>query len=118
MTGGKFKHVRGALESSVKRAGLPDVTWHMFRHTFATRLILNGTDIVTVKDLLGHADIHTTMRYAHSNDDAKRRAVNKLAKGANDNRKPTPPANEASVKRDKNVTVKRYGAKRRYNGVT
>jgi len=75
------------------------------RHTFATRLTLNGTDIVTVKDLLGHADIHTTMRYAHSNDDAKRRAVNKLTKGANDDMKPTPPANDGAVKRDKNVTV-------------
>jgi site-specific recombinase XerD len=35
-------------------------------------------DIVTVKKLLGHANISTTMRYAHSNDDAKRRAVNRL----------------------------------------
>ena len=34
--------------------------------------------VVTVKDLLGHSDISTTMRYAHSNDEAKRRAVQKL----------------------------------------
>ena len=50
----------------------------MFRHTFASRLTRDGVDVVTVKDLLGHSDISTTMRYAHSNDEAKRRAVQKL----------------------------------------
>jgi site-specific recombinase XerD len=53
----------------------------MFRHTFASRLTRDGVDIVTVKELLGHSNISTTMRYAHSNDDAKRRAVNRLGKG-------------------------------------
>jgi len=38
-------------------------------------------DIVTVKELLGHSNISTTMRYAHSNDDAKRRAVQRLRNG-------------------------------------
>ena len=50
----------------------------MFRHTFASRLTRGGVDIVTVKDLLGHSNISTTLRYAHSNDDAKRRAVEGL----------------------------------------
>jgi site-specific recombinase XerD len=50
----------------------------MFRHTFASRLTRGGVDIVTVKDLLGHSNISTTLRYAHSNDDAKRRAVERL----------------------------------------
>src|SRR5882724_3851587 len=71
MTGGKFKDVKGALLAAVKRAGLPKITWHMFRHSFASRLTRDGVDVVTVKDLLGHSDISTTMRYAHSNDEAK-----------------------------------------------
>ena len=50
----------------------------MFRHTFASRLTRDGVDIVTVKELLGHTNINCTMRYAHSNDDAKRRAVGRL----------------------------------------
>jgi len=81
MTGDRFKDVKGALLAAVKRAGLPKITWHMFRHTFASRLTRDGVDIVTVKELLGHSDISTTMRYAHSNDEAKRRAVQKLRNG-------------------------------------
>ena len=57
MTGDRFKDVKGALLAAVKRAGLPKVTWHMFRHTFASRLTRDGVDIVTVKELLGHANI-------------------------------------------------------------
>jgi integrase len=79
MTGDHFKDVKGALSAAVKRAALTKVTWHMFRHTFASRLTRSGVDIVTVKDLLGHSNISTTLRYAHSNEDAKRRAVAKLA---------------------------------------
>jgi excisionase family DNA binding protein len=75
MTGDKFKDVKGAIAAAVKRAGLGKITWHMFRHTFASRLTREGVDIVTVKELLGHSNISTTMRYAHSNDDAKRGAV-------------------------------------------
>ena len=78
MTGDRFKDVKGALLATVKRAGLPNVTWHMFRHTFASRLTRSGVDIVTVKELLGHANISVPMRYAHSNDETKRRAVERL----------------------------------------
>jgi integrase len=78
MTGDRFKDVKGALAAAVKRAGLGKITWHMFRHTFASRLTRDGVDIVTVKELLGHSNMSTTMRYAHSNDDAKRRAVQRL----------------------------------------
>lgn len=87
MTGDRFKDTKGAMAVAVKRAGLPKVTWHMFRHTFASRMTRDGVDIVTVKELLGHADVKTTMRYAHSNDDAKRRAVQRLGQAANDNAK-------------------------------
>ena len=67
-----------ASVSALRRAGLSGVTWHTFRHTFASRLTRSGVDLVTVKELLGHSTITTTMRYAHSNHDAKARAVAKL----------------------------------------
>jgi site-specific recombinase XerD len=79
MTGDRFKDVKGALAAAVKRAGLGKVTWHMFRHTFASRPTRTGVDIVTVKDLLGHSNISTTLRNGHSNDDAKRRAAERLS---------------------------------------
>jgi integrase len=53
MTGDKFKDVKAAIGAAVKRAGLGKVTWHMFRHTFASRLTREGVDIVTVKEYSG-----------------------------------------------------------------
>jgi len=82
----------------------------MFRHSFASRLTRDGVDIVTVKELLGHADIKTTMRYAHSNDDAKRRAVQRLPFPAKSNAKPAAGANGSS---DKTVGVRDIKARRR-----
>ncbi len=78
LTGDRFHDVKAALKKAVKEAGLSGITWHTFRHTFATRLIARGTDIVTVKELLGHAEIKTTMRYAHTSREAKRNAVTRL----------------------------------------
>jgi integrase len=49
------------------------------RHTFPTRLVLAGADLVTVRDLLGHADIKTTMRYAHPTPESKRKAITLLS---------------------------------------
>lgn len=53
------------IRKAYRRAGLHDCTIHTLRHTHATRLIQNGMNIYEVKEILGHADIKTTMRYAH-----------------------------------------------------
>jgi len=75
MTGDRFRDLKGGFKLACKQAGLKGITWHTLRHTFASRLIRNGTDIVTVKELLGHSTIVVTMRYAHTNDEAKVKAV-------------------------------------------
>lgn len=44
---------------------MKDFHWHDLRHTFASRLVMAGIDIFTVKQLLRHETIAVTMRYAH-----------------------------------------------------
>ena len=55
-----------------------NITFHSFRHTFATLQLFNGTDIYTVSKMLGHKDLKTTQIYAKVVDEAKRKAVNKI----------------------------------------
>ncbi len=55
-----------------------NITFHCFRHTFATLQLSNGTDIYTVSKMLGHKDLKTTQIYAKIVDDAKRKAADKI----------------------------------------
>ena len=55
-----------------------NVTFHAFRHTFATLQISLGTDIYTVSKLLGHRDLKTTQIYAKIIDQTKRTAANRI----------------------------------------
>jgi integrase len=77
-TGKPFVDLKTGFALACEKAGISDVTWHTLRHTFASRLVNSGVDIVTVKELLGHSSISVTMRYAHTNIESKRAAVEKL----------------------------------------
>jgi integrase len=55
-----------------------DITFHNFRHTFATLQLFKGTDIYTVSKMLGHKDLKTTQIYAKIVDEAKRIAADKI----------------------------------------
>lgn len=63
----------------VRQAGIPDANFHSLRHTFATRSLEQGMDVVTLSRLLGHANPSITLdKYGHALDDHKRISVAKL----------------------------------------
>uniref|UniRef100_A0A7V4LBV5 Site-specific integrase n=1 Tax=Desulfobacca acetoxidans TaxID=60893 RepID=A0A7V4LBV5_9BACT len=78
--GRPYRDIYSGFRLAVKKAGLEDVTIHTLRHTVGSHLVMNGVDLATVKDLLGHRDIRTTLRYAHLAQDHKRQAIGKLGR--------------------------------------
>jgi site-specific recombinase XerD len=60
------KSIQWIVNEAVRKAGLKkDVTCHTLRHTFATHLLEDGVDILTIKEQLGHTRIQTTLIYTH-----------------------------------------------------
>ena len=77
-TGKKMGDCRTAWESLLKRAGIESFRWHDMRHDFASQLVMNGVDLNTVRELMGHADLKMTLRYAHLAPETKMKAVETL----------------------------------------
>lgn len=69
------------LQTWLKEAGIDGkrITFHCFRHTFATLQVASGTDIYTVQHMLSHANVSTTQIYADIMDSGKRKAAERLS---------------------------------------
>jgi len=61
-----IRTVQVIVEKAAMKAGIPShISCHSLRHSFATHLLESGVDVKTIKDLLGHKSVRTTMGYLH-----------------------------------------------------
>ena len=68
------------LKAWIKKAGIQKhITFHYFRHTYATLQIAAGTDIFTVSKMLTHKNVATTQIYAELVSEKKRETVDKIS---------------------------------------
>ena len=77
-TGEHLIDVRKGFQKALEDAQIDDFRFHDLRHTFASRLVMVGGDLVTVRELLGHKDIKMTLRYSHLSADNKASTVQLL----------------------------------------
>jgi site-specific recombinase XerD len=79
-TGKPFSSFFYSWDTARTKAGMPDLRVHDLRHSFASFLVNAGRSIYEVKELLGHADIKTTSRYAHLSQESLKAAVSVVPK--------------------------------------
>lgn len=76
--GKRFDTIKTGWKAIIEAAKIEGFRWHDLRHHFASRLVMAGVDLNTVRELLGHSEMGMTLRYAHLAPEHKASAVEKL----------------------------------------
>jgi integrase len=76
--GARLNNVKKAWAGVLREAQIANFRWHDLRHDFASQLVMAGVALNTMRELLGHTNLNTTLRYAHLAPDHKAEAVNRL----------------------------------------
>ena len=104
-TGEEIGQISNTAERAIEAIGLNDgvvdsrnkATFHSLRHTFASRLVENGTDLIVVQRLMGHSTLAMTERYSHVRNENLQSAVRQMEKATN----------RAAAKKNKVVNLKK-----------
>lgn len=78
-TGTKYNDIKKCFKTVCRLANVKNLRFHDLRHTGATRMVAAGVPLPVVKQILNHASIQTTMRYAHTMREQEITAVEALA---------------------------------------
>jgi len=70
--------IRTAFTTALERAGISSFRFHDLRHTFSSHYMMRGGSLYDLKEILGHADIKTTARYAHLSPQHLRAGVERM----------------------------------------
>jgi integrase len=78
VTGKRFNNINKSWQALIQSTDIENFRFHDLRHTFASKLAMRSVDLYVIKELMGHASIETTQRYAHLSPDYKTSAIENL----------------------------------------
>lgn len=81
--GDRVKDMKKSFAAALRDAGIKNFRQHDQRHTTASWMVMSGTELMKVRDMLGHSSVEQTQRYAHLHPDALREAVDNLVPARN-----------------------------------
>ena len=76
--GNPLGDIKKSFFTACKKSDILNFRFHDLRHTFASHLVMNGVDLNTVRELLGHKSLQMTLRYSHLSQNHKKKAVDLL----------------------------------------
>jgi len=84
--GKKYTSIRNQFNDALENAGITDFKFHDLRHTFSSHFVMNGGDLMSLKEILGHSTLKMVERYAHLSSSHKLKMINNLNYSDNNSR--------------------------------